>query len=79
MVNDTRGRFLSSRGVAGGGNGNIDGYWVEGKSARRCNRAIDGSNYWGRFVADMTRNGFAGRWSYCDDPPDRAWNGSDCR
>lgn len=62
-------------------NGGIDGYWVEGKSARRCNRAIDGSYYWGRFVGRMSGNGFAATWSYCGDPPDpnRRWNGSDCR
>lgn len=69
----------SGRIVGEFANGRIDGYWVEGNSARRCNRSVDGSNYWGRFAADMSGNGFSGRWSYCDDPATREWNGSNCR
>jgi hypothetical protein len=60
-------------------NNRIDGYWVEGSSSRRCSSSRDGSHFWGKFVANMSGNGFSGMWSYCDDPVSRAWNGSDCR
>ena len=57
--------------------GSIDGYWVEAASNQKCSRAIDGSYYWGRFVARFNGTHFDGKWSYCDAAPTRSWTG-DC-
>ena len=57
--------------------GSIDGYWVETKSKQRCSSVVDGSYYWGRFVARFTGSHFDGKWSYCDAALTGSWTG-DC-
>jgi len=51
----------------------IDGVWVEGSSASRCDAPYDGSYYWGRFVGRLTPDGFDAQWSYCDAAPSKSW------
>jgi len=55
----------------------LEGYWIEDHSDRECRTPKEGRTHWGRFVwsFDEKRCRFTGRWSYCDDIPDRRWNG----
>lgn len=55
----------------------VTGYWYQETSPIACRRSREGSSHYGsfsfRFSAD--RDGFTGRWSHCEDAPDREWNG----
>jgi len=57
--------------------GVLEGFWFEPRSGQRCDRAMNGTYYWGKlrfdFSSDFTR--FEGLWSYCDQPVSRAWDG----
>lgn len=59
------------------GAGLFTGYWVTSVSGRSCDREIEGSPYWGRvrFQFDATADSWTGLWGFCDDPPDRIWDG----
>jgi uncharacterized protein (DUF2147 family) len=43
--------------------------WIQNKSSRRCDFAVDGNYFHGRVVFDFTGDEFVGKWGYCDDSP----------
>jgi hypothetical protein len=56
----------------------IDGFWVESGSVRRCDSAKDGSHHWGRFIVEFTPDfsSFSGGWGYCEQDAVRRWSGN---
>ena len=53
----------------------LSGYWVQPKSAQKCDYQRYGSYYWGRLAFDFQDNRFIGIWGYCDDKTKDNWNG----
>lgn len=53
----------------------LTGRWIQSTSSRKCDTAVEGSYFHGRFEFDFTANEFVGRWSYCDDAPAAQWSG----
>lgn len=65
--------------MTGQANGSTtSGYWYQDSSPVECSRAREGSKFYGRFSFRFSadRNSFTGRWSYCDEAPNRDWNGT---
>ena len=58
------------------GEGRFRGYWVTSVGVR-CETEIAGSFYWGTlaFQFDETADSWTGMWGFCEDRPDRVWNG----
>ncbi|MDG2199516.1 MAG: pentapeptide repeat-containing protein, partial [SAR324 cluster bacterium] len=56
------------------------GYWVGNKEGS-CEtevlneRTKKKSNYWGRFELTFENDSFQGKWSYCNNRPEKKWNG----
>jgi len=44
----------------------LEGYWVQTKSGRDCNKLHNGTSYWGTFRISFDKDRFYGRWGYCD-------------
>jgi hypothetical protein len=55
---------------------NLDGFWIEDHSDRRCSSSKNGRYYWGRISFEFKDDGFSGTWGYCNDAPSRAWSGT---
>ena len=55
---------------------NLDGFWIENHSDRRCSTPKHGRYYWGRISLEFTPDGFSGTWGYCNDAPSRNWTGT---
>ena len=53
----------------------LTGQWIQNTSARKCDKAVNGSYYHGRIVFDFSANEFSGKWGYCDDAPTEMWSG----
>jgi len=57
--------------------GVLEGFWYEPSSAQKCDRPVNGTDYWGKlrfeFSPDFTS--FEGLWSYCDKAVSRNWDG----
>jgi hypothetical protein len=59
--------------------GTLEGYWIQPSSEMKCERAVEGSNYWGTFTFNnITTNKFNGHYAYCDlkSGSGGAWNGN---
>jgi len=54
----------------------VQGYWIEDSSNRRCSVPKNGRYYWGRFYFNFDGDKFTGKWGYCNDEPQREWNGT---
>lgn len=53
----------------------LTAYWTQNKSTRKCEKAVNGSHFYGRIVFDFTANAFVGKWGYCEDMPADTWSG----
>lgn len=53
----------------------LSAYWTQNKSARKCDKAVNGSYFYGRVVFDFSATAFVGKWGYCEDAPADAWSG----
>jgi hypothetical protein len=56
----------------------IDGTWWQDQGYaddEKCNTAINGSLYWGKFTLTEDADGkaFHGMWGSCEDEPDEKW------
>ena len=65
------GRFIDSRRVSNV----LSGRWVQDKAEKRCDYAIDGSHFHGRFTFEFSERGFVGKYGYCDEVQTGNWNG----
>jgi|GEM_PF-1448875 len=50
-----------------------EGLWVETYANEKCATQKNNSYYWGRVTLDFKGDQMAGKWSYCDKPPEKAW------
>jgi hypothetical protein len=50
----------------------MEGTWTQSVSGGQC----QDKTYRGRFRITFTATGFSGLWSYCDQEPNMAWNGT---
>jgi len=56
----------------------IEGIWWQDQPSaddEKCDTAINGSLYWGKFtlIEDADGKAFHGMWGSCDDEPDEKW------
>jgi len=56
------------------------GYWVGNKEGSCDTEVLNQStkkksNYWGRFELTFANDSFQGKWSYCNNRPEKEWNG----
>jgi hypothetical protein len=57
-----------------GGDGVIEGLWVQAESNQPCGQTREGTYAWGRFIIRRAENGkHYGSWSYCDGVPNKDW------
>jgi hypothetical protein len=62
-------------------NPNYVGFWTASTAPRKCDAERDGLFYWGKVTFAMSDAGrtYTGKWGYCDDEPDHAfqakWDG----
>lgn len=56
----------------------LEGFWIEDNSNQKCSEAKNGRYYWGKIVwtFDEDMCTFKGKWSYCNDRPNRNWSGN---
>jgi len=57
-----------------GGNGSLEGLWLQPKSDHPCGYPREGSYTWGRFTIGNAWGAYPyGSWGYCDEIPNRNW------
>jgi hypothetical protein len=57
-----------------GGDGVIEGLWLQTSSHHPCGQPREGTNAWGRFIIQRAWSGDPyGSWSYCDEVPNNDW------
>lgn len=53
----------------------IEATWIQAQSEVRCDRDRNGSHHWGRVSWELdAEHDLSGRWAYCEQPLDHAWN-----
>ena len=56
-------------------NRRLNGVWFQPNSRIECKSKMHGTYYWGEVEFMMSRNSFAGKWGYCENPKTEVWNG----
>ncbi|MFD1378828.1 hypothetical protein [Fodinicurvata halophila] len=53
----------------------VEATWIQAQSEVRCDSDRNGSHHWGRVSWELDAgHDLSGRWGYCEQPLDHAWN-----